>query len=121
DYQRIYGLRKFANVEAKVEPTETGVIVVFIVTEQKQIRSIAYRGNISVETGKIQDVVDLREGEAIDNFRINLARQSIETLYKEKNFPFAHVEVPGEPLAEKGELVFNVVEGPNVRVRKVTF
>jgi len=37
DYQRIFGLRKFSNVEAKVEPTATGgVIVVFVVSEQKQ-------------------------------------------------------------------------------------
>src|SRR5271154_3279581 len=35
DYQRIFDLKKFANVEAQVEPSETGgVIVVFIVTEQ---------------------------------------------------------------------------------------
>src|SRR5258706_2950100 len=29
DYQRVYGLRKFSNVEARFEPTATGVIVVF--------------------------------------------------------------------------------------------
>src|SRR5262245_63220038 len=50
DYQRIYSLKKFSNVEPKVELTDmgggaVGVIVTFIVTEQKQIRSIAYRGN----------------------------------------------------------------------------
>src|SRR5438128_269322 len=38
DYQRIFGMRKFSNVEAKVEPTATGgVIVIFVVAEQKQI------------------------------------------------------------------------------------
>jgi len=34
DYQRVYALRKFSNVEPKVEPTATGVIVVFQVSEQ---------------------------------------------------------------------------------------
>ncbi|MBC7770973.1 MAG: hypothetical protein H7210_00625, partial [Pyrinomonadaceae bacterium] len=35
DYQRVFNLRRFANVEAKVEPTASGgLIVVFIVTEQ---------------------------------------------------------------------------------------
>src|SRR5256714_9423950 len=48
DYQRIYSLRKFANVEAKVEPTATGgVIVAFVVTENQQIKSIVFRGNTS--------------------------------------------------------------------------
>src|SRR5687767_14734665 len=30
DYQRIYNLRKFSDVQARVEPTATGVNVVFV-------------------------------------------------------------------------------------------
>lgn len=121
DYQRIFALRKFANVEAKVEPTDTGVIVVFIVTEQRQIRSIIFRGNLALDTQRLTGAVDLREGEAIDRFRIALAKQAIETLYSDRNYPFAHVDVLPEPLAENGDLVFQVVEGPNVRVRNIDF
>lgn len=121
DYQRIYGLRKFSNVEAKVEPTSGGVIVVFVVTEQRQISSIVFRGNLAIDTQRLQSVVGLRAGEAIDRFRISLAKQSIENLYRDKNYPFAHVDVPPEPLAERGELIFQVVEGPNVRVRNIDF
>ena len=121
DYQRIYSLKKFANVEAKAEPTKTGVIVTFIVSEQKQIREIRFQGNRRIDTPTLQQAVDIREGEAIDNFRINLARQAIEALYRDKNFPYAHVEVDRDRLTQTGVLVFKVVEGPNVRVRKVDF
>ena len=118
DYQRVYGLRKFANVEARVEPTATGVIVIFQVTEQKQIRNITYKGNASVDQQVLADAVEIKTGESIDRFRINLARQALERLYKEKNHPFAHVEVPNDPLT-RGDLVFNITEGPTVRVRRV--
>ncbi|HWP40892.1 MAG TPA: POTRA domain-containing protein, partial [Tepidisphaeraceae bacterium] len=122
DYQRIYGLKKFSNVEAKVEPTDSGgVIVVFLVTEQKQIRSIAYRGNLQLDTETIKDVVDVREGEAIDRFRLAIAKQAIENLYRQKNYPFAHVEIDAEALAQRGDVVFNIVEGPNVRIRNINF
>ncbi|WP_428939092.1 outer membrane protein assembly factor BamA [Fontivita pretiosa] len=122
DYQRIYGLKKFSNVEAKVEPTDSGgVIVVFLVTEQKQIRSIAYRGNLRLDTETIKDVVDVREGEAIDRFRLAIAKQAIENLYRRKNYPFAHVEIDAEALAQRGDVVFNIVEGPNVRIRNINF
>ncbi len=122
DYQRIYGLRKFSNVEAKVEPTDSGgVIVVFIVTEQKQIRRIAYRGNAEIDTLTIQSAVDVKEGESIDRFRLAIAKQAIENLYKEKNYPFAHVEIDAAALAQRGELIFSIVEGPNVRVRNIDF
>lgn len=118
DYQRVYGLRKFANVEPRVEETQTGVIVIFQVAEQRQIRSMAFKGNSALDNQVLSDAIDVKSGESIDRFRINLARQSIERLYKERNYPFAHVEVPQAEL-EKGNLIFEVTEGPNVKVRRV--
>src|SRR5207247_8015343 len=93
DYQRIYGLKKFANVEAKAEPTATGVIVTFVVTEQKQIKRINYKGNTRVDTDTLKNTVDVHEGEAIDTFRISIARQSIGSLYKGNTFPCAPIEL----------------------------
>lgn len=121
DYQRVYGLQKFSNVEAKVEPTTTGVIVIFIVTEQNQITGIAFRGNVSISTEDLQSAVDLKAGQAIDLFRINLARQAIDRLYRDRNFPYAHTEVSQDDLARTGEVVFTIVEGAKVTVRKVGF
>ncbi len=122
DYQRIYSqLRKFSNVEARVEPTAAGVIVIFEVSEQQQIVSVSFRGNRKIDTLTLRDAVEVGVGESIDPFRISLSRNAIEALYREKNYPLAHVEVPPEPLNERGELIFNIVEGPNVRVRNVEF
>jgi outer membrane protein assembly factor BamA len=121
DYQRIYGLKKFRNVEAKVEPTQAGVIVSFIVHEQKQIREIRFRGNKKIDTQTLKTTVDVAEGEAIDNFRIGVARQIIESLYRDKNYPYAHVAVDRDALAQTGVLTFDITEGPVVRVRKVDF
>jgi len=43
DYRRIYDSKKFANVEALVEPTDhRSVNVIFIVTEQKLISKITW-------------------------------------------------------------------------------
>src|SRR6185312_15907889 len=58
---------------------------------------------------------------AIDNFRIAIARQSIEALYRTKNFPYVHVDYDKDRLATTGELTFQIVEGPNVKVRKIAF
>jgi outer membrane protein assembly factor BamA len=56
DYQRIYGLRKFSNVEARVEPTATGgVVVVFIVSEEKQLRDVILRGNLNLNENTVRD------------------------------------------------------------------
>ncbi len=123
DYQRIYDkMKKFADVEARVQPTQTGVIVIFIVTEQKQIKEIQYEGNVACQDARdLEDAADLKTDEAIDQFRINLAQQSIEKLYRDKNYPFAHVQLVAEDLQKTGVLVFRIIEGPQVRVRKIDF
>lgn len=119
DYQRIFDLRRFANVEARIEPTPTGVIVVFVVTEQQIIESIAFKGNV-IPTEDLLKVVDLAAGQAVDPFRIAAARTSIENMYRQKNYPFAQVEVPQQEM-QRGRVVFQVTEGPRVTVRKVAF
>jgi outer membrane protein insertion porin family len=121
DYQRVFNLRKFANVEARVEPTVTGVNVVFVVVEQNQINGISFRGNTKLATPTLLATVDLRVGEAIDPFRIALARGAIEELYRGRNYPFARVTVDETALRDRGEVEFTVAEGPNVRIRNIEF
>ncbi len=121
DYQRVYALKRFSNVEARIEPTARGVIVAFMVTEQKLIRSIQFIGNRTVPTADLMATVDLQIGQAIDPFRLSLARQSIENLYRDRNFPFVHVGLDEEALRRDGWVIFQIVQGPEVRVRKVAF
>ena len=66
DYQRIFDLKRFSNVEAKVEPTTSGgVIIIFIVTEERLIKSIAIRGNLAIDTKTLSDTISMppREGD----------------------------------------------------------
>jgi outer membrane protein insertion porin family len=122
DYQRIFErMKTFANVEARVEPSRRGVIVIFIVTEQKQIHEIRYLGNKELNDDDLRKTVDLRHGQAIEMFRINMARQAIEKLYRDKNYPFAHVRIDQDEILSTGDVVFHIIEGPRVRIRKVDF
>ena len=121
DYQRIYALKRFSNVEARVEPTARGVIVIFDVSEEKLIRSIRFIGNRTIETEDLLKSVDLKVGEAIDQFRISLARRTIITALRGKNHPFAHVNVNLDDVTATGDLVFTIVEGPPVTIRDIEF
>src|SRR5690606_4133152 len=105
----------------KVEPTDTGVVVVFEVTEQSQIRSIRIVGNFRIPDATIRGVITIEPGEAIEPFRIALARQTIEQLYRDRNYPSAQVEVLEDALTRSGNLIFKITEGPSVRVRNINF
>ena len=67
--------------------------------------AIQLRGNRNVETAQLRGVIDVKPGEAIDPFRIALARTAIENLYRDKNYPLAHVDVDSQALADNGDVV----------------
>ena len=122
DYQRIFALRQFSNVEAQIEPTRTGVIVIFQVTEQRQIREVIIKKQPSgIDDITIKGVIDIDKGQAIDPFRIATAKRSIVDLYRGKNYPLASVDVNLNEVARSGVLTFEIVEGPQVRVRNLVF
>jgi outer membrane protein insertion porin family len=122
DYQRIFGLKRFSNVEARVEPDAAGgVVVVFQVAEEKLIKSVRFAGNRSVSTEDLVKDVDVHAGEAIEGFRISLAKRSILNAYREKNHPYAHVEVDNDALTRTGDLVFQITEAQPVTIRNIEF
>lgn len=119
DYQRVYGLRKFSNVEARFEPTATGVIVIFELTQQNLIKELRFKGNESLDTQTLQNATNLKPGEAIDSFRLSLAKEAIQRAYQSKNFPYARVDIDMDQLSKSGIVLFSIVEGPKVKVRNV--
>ena len=119
DAQRVYGLRKFVNVEPRVEATATGVIVVFIVTEQKQINTSTLQGNTEIDTVTIQDAVDVKHGEAIDRFRVNSPGRPSNPLPR-KQLPLRpRHRSRRRPRHRRRD--FQHRQGPDVRIRNVTF
>jgi outer membrane protein insertion porin family len=121
DYQRIYRLGRFSDVQAKVEPMGSGVVVVFQVDEEKLVRSIKFVGNADISNDDLQKELDLKVGEAIEPFRISLAKRAILTLYRSKNFPFVHVDVSMDQVTRSGDVLFKITQGPKVTIRKISF
>lgn len=121
DYQRIYGLGRFSNVQAKVEPMGNGVAVIFQVDEEKLIRSVKFAGNTDITSEDLEKELDLKTGEAIEPFRISQAERAIESQYRSKNFPFVHVDVAMDQVTSTGDVVFKITQGPKVTIRKISF
>ncbi|HEV8379519.1 MAG TPA: POTRA domain-containing protein, partial [Tepidisphaeraceae bacterium] len=104
DYQRVYGLRKFSNVEARFEPTASGVIVIFELTQQNLIKEIRFKGNEHLDTHTLESAINLKPGEAIDSFRLSLAKEAIQKTYQSKNFPNSRVDIDMDELSKTGIL-----------------
>lgn len=119
DYHHIYESHKFTNVEARVEPTETGVIVVFEVAEAKLISEIRFTGNERIDTTTLKSSINLKAGEAMDEYRLSRGQEIIRRMYLQKNHPHVHVLIDRNEAARSGVVTFQVIEGPIVWVRKI--
>jgi outer membrane protein assembly factor BamA len=119
DYQRVYGLRKFSNVEARFEPTATGVIVVFELTQQNLIKEIRFKGN-EHSTHKLSRTWPISNlGKPSIPSASPWPRKRFRKPIKGKNFPHSRVDIDMDQLSKTGIVTFDIVEGPRVKVRNV--
>ncbi len=121
DQRRLLRTGKFNNVVVVEAPTEQGVIVTFAVDERPLVATLLIRGNRGIDTGKLLGAVGLAPGDPLDPTRIEAGRLAIEQAYHDKGYYFVQVRLDGEALQARNQVVYEVVEGPRVKVRSVEF
>jgi outer membrane protein insertion porin family len=127
DFNSLWNTGYFEDVRIEKEDTPQGVILDVFVREKPLIRDISYKGLNSITESDIMDrykkeKVGLSPESQYDPARIAHAVTVIEQMEAEHGHQFATVkpEVKDIPPATV-DLVFNVKEGPTVKVGKITF
>ncbi len=122
DIVRLTHLGRFDSVTAKVEPQQDGsVAIVYVVVEQTLLADVQVVGNKKLTDQELLGYVLLRAGDAIDRFLIDQGKQKIKDAYEDKGYFLAEVEVDEELLKESSILIFRIREGPQPRIRALTF
>lgn len=134
DFRRLWGTNFLDNLSVEVldEPYENGVIgkrIIFNMEERPRVKIVDYTGSSKVERTKIDEKmkelgVALRLDSFLDEGAMRRVKSIIQDFMSEKGYQFAeitsNVEVlPGGPKLVK--VVFDVKEGPKVRIREVDF
>ena len=120
DFQALWNTQFFEDVRLEVEDSPDqpdGKIVVFYLKERPIIRRIEYKGNKSIS-----------ESDILDAFKDKKVGLSVESQFDPTKIKHAEVVIK-ELLAEHGrqfatnavKLVFNIDEGPKVKVGTITF
>lgn len=112
---------KFANVYATRQLDGDQVVVTFHVTEKPEAESVEFYGNKKFKAKDLHEDVDLGPGSPLDRFAVNRGRDNIEQRYKEAGYYYVKVSVDEELLKDERRVVYNIVEGPRVRVRKIRY
>jgi outer membrane protein insertion porin family len=131
DFQALWNTQFFEDIRLEVEDSPTNPnakILVYYVTERPIIRRIEYKGNKSITESDILDrfkerKVGLSVESQFDPTKIKRAEVVLKELLAEHGRQFATVKPTYERIAATNavKLVFNIDEGPKVKVGEIKF
>ena len=121
DVRSLHQTGKFDNVYATRRLDGDQVIVTFHVTEKPEVETVEFVGNQKFKAKDLHEDVELAPGSPLDRFAVNRGRDNIERRYKEAGYYYVAVTVDEEALKTERRVVYEIVEGPRVRVRKILF
>jgi len=125
DFMALWNTGRFDDITIESEPGEHGTIIRFVLVERQVVRSIKYEGIKSVTVSEILDRfkerhVGLTVESQFDPNRVQRAAVALKDFLAERGRQYAEVtpELHHYPPASV-EVVFNVKEGPKVKVGKI--
>ena len=121
DVRSLYGTRWFLSVEPRYRRTDAGLVLIFKVIERPILQKVEYQGNKAIKTKNLEAITGLKRGSPFDVSANREAAQAIENHYREKGFAFATVELAKGSSRQDREVVFEIKEGPKVKVTRVKF
>ena len=134
DFKRLWATNFLDNlwIETLDEPYENGVMgkrVIYHMEERPRVKMVDYTGSTKVERTKIDEKmkelgVSLRLDSFLDQAVVRRVQGLVKSFMADKGYEFAEVTSSVEPLPTGPKLVrvvFDVKEGPKVKVRDVNF
>ena len=125
DFMLLWNTGRFDDIKLETEETPEGLIVRFILTERRVIRSIHYVGNHSISESEILDrfkerKVGLTVEQQYDPGRVQHAATVIKEYESERGHQYATVDPQIEQMPPTSlALTFVVNEGPKVKVGEI--
>jgi outer membrane protein assembly complex protein YaeT len=121
DVRRIQQTGKFLDVYATPEIEDGQVVLTFTVAELPEIAAVQFRGNVKFKDKDLRKEITIGPGRPLDRFAIEQGRDAIENLYRTKGYNEARVTIDEAALESERIVIYQIVEGPRVRVRKILF
>ena len=122
DIEKIYDLGQFKDIRVETRQGSEGLEVVFIVEEIPSIGNVMLYGNKEIEDGDIHEIIGFKRGEAFQAHMMTDAKEKINSLYNEKGFFFATVDVVSK-ISERNlmNIHVRVREGEKVGIKNLRF
>ena len=121
DRQRLLRTRRFESVVIYGRTTPQGVIVTVVVVERDLVAKIIFSGNRAFNDEKLRKELTFSPGSPLDVFAVEAGRRALRLKYRNAAYYFAEVSYDAQALRKTQQVVYTIVEGPNVRIRSIDF
>jgi len=122
DVENLYRLGRFRRVSVEAQLQDDGtVVVIYRLEEQPTVLEVQVVGNKAVSDQEILGIVRQARGGPRDDYLIEKAIRDIRELYVEKGYYLTDVSVDRSLLEDQDTLLFRIIEGPRVRIRRIAF
>jgi len=122
DVKKIYGIGSFEDVNAEIDRTPEGIVLVYNVKEKPIVADLRIRGNDDIKSDDILEVITVREGKIIDLNNVKKSQEVISQLYEEKGLVGTVVDYNIEPEGDGTvSVTFDIKEGKKAYIKQVNF
>lgn len=118
----LFKMGYFEDIRIDKETSESGVTLIYRVSEKPSVRRIKYVGNNVYEDEDIAEVVQTGTGSILNIFTLNEDVARIKKLYTEKNYHNCDIGYKTENLENnQADVTFTVSEGKKLKIEEMTF
>ncbi|MEM8953338.1 MAG: outer membrane protein assembly factor BamA [Verrucomicrobiota bacterium] len=99
------------------------VKLIVLVQTRPKLKSVRYVGNTSLSSKKLENQVELQEGQVIDEVAVQQGLRDIEEYYSKKGYPDVDGTYSIEASSEEGfaDVVYTINEGDQARLNDISF
>ena len=122
DVERLTRLGDFQSIDIEATLEDDGTVsLIYDFKEQQLLAEVQVVGNRVLSDQALLGPTGLRRGSPRDDFVIERAIREMEDLYAKRGYYLAELSIDESQLDENDILLFEVIEGPRVRVRMIEF
>jgi outer membrane protein insertion porin family len=122
DISRLTRLGDFSSIDIVAELRDDGSVdLMYQFTEERLLAAVSVVGNRVLSDGALIGPTGLHRGSPRDDFLIERGIREMAELYRSKGYYLAEVTMDASELEANDILIFEVVEGPRVRIRAIEF
>ncbi len=120
DVKALFSTGYFDDISAELSDASSGKTLTYRVRETPFVKRVVIKGSSELKEDKIKGVLSIKENTALDRTRLNENIEAIKALYAEEGFYLAEVGAEVKTDEAGAEVVFNITEGADVRVKRIT-